>query len=59
LSKHFEDIKAYLTKPLLLASPVSREPFLLYIRAMNHSLGGLLAQKNDEGATSHLQRANL
>jgi len=39
----FEDIKAYLTKPLLLASLVLRKPFLLYIRAMNHSLGGLLA----------------
>ena len=24
--------------------------FLLYIRAMDHSLGALLAQKNDEGA---------
>ena len=48
LSKHFEDIKAYLTKPLVLASPVSGKPFLLCVRVMDHSLGALLAQKNDE-----------
>ena len=47
--KAFEDIKAYLTKPLVLASPVAGKPFLLYVRAMDHSLGALLAQKNDEG----------
>ena len=45
-----EDIKEYLTKPPVLASPVSGKSFLLYIRAMNHSLGALLASKNDEGA---------
>ena len=47
--KTFENIKAYLTKPPVLASPVVGKPFLLYIRAMDHSLGALLAQKNDEG----------
>ena len=50
LQKAFEDIKAYLTKPLVLASPISEKPFLLYVRAMDHSLGTLLVQKNDEGA---------
>jgi len=47
--KAFKDIKAYLTKPPVLASPVSGKPFLLYIKAMNHSLSAPLAQKNDEG----------
>jgi len=46
----FEDIKTYLTKPPVLVSPVAGKPFLLYIRAMDHSLGALLTQKNDEGA---------
>jgi len=31
-------------------SPVSGKPFLFYVRAIDHSLGPLLAQKNDEGA---------
>jgi len=47
--KAFEEIKEYLTKPPILVSPVPGKPFLLYVRAMNHSLGALLAQKNDEG----------
>ena len=34
---------------MVLASPVSGKLFLLYVRAMDHSLGALLAQKNDEG----------
>jgi len=48
--KAFEDIKEYLTKPPVLASPVSGKPFLLYVRGIDHSLGALLAQENDEGA---------
>ena len=48
--KTFKDIKEYLTKPPVLASPVSEKSFLLYVSAMNHSFGALLAQKNDEGA---------
>jgi len=36
--KAFEDIKEYLTKPPVLASPVSGKPFLLCIRVMDHSL---------------------
>ena len=47
--KAFENIKAYLTKPPILASTVSGKSFLLYVRAMDHSLGTLLTQKNDEG----------
>ena len=46
--KAFEDIKEYLTKPPVLVAPVSGKPFLLYVPTMNHSLGALLVQKNDE-----------
>jgi len=45
----FEEIKQYLTQPLVLTAPVSRKPFLIYVRAMDHSLGALLAQNNDQG----------
>jgi len=46
--KAFEDIKEYHIKPPVLISPFSGKSFLLYVRAMNHSLGALLTQKNDE-----------
>ena len=46
--KALEDIKAYLTKPPVLTSPISGNLFLLYVRAIDYSLGALLAQKNDE-----------
>ena len=45
----FEEIKQYLTQPPILAAPVSEKPFLIYVRAMDHSLGALLAQNNDQG----------
>jgi len=45
----FEDIKEYLTKSPVLVSPTSGKLFLLYVKFMDHSLGALLAQKNDEG----------
>ena len=45
----FKDIKEYLTKPPVLVALTSGKPFLLYIRAMDHSLGALLAQRDDEG----------
>jgi len=45
----FEDIKEYLTKPPVLVAPTLRKSFLFYVRAMDHSLGALLAQKNDKG----------
>ena len=32
-----------------LIAPVSEKPFLIYVRAMDHSLGALLAQNNDQG----------
>jgi len=46
LSKALEDIKAYLTKPPVLASPISRKSFLLYVRAMDHSLGAQLTRRS-------------
>ena len=48
--KAFEAIKAYLTKSPVLASSVLGKSFLLYVRAMDRSLGALLTQKNNEGA---------
>jgi len=36
VKKDFEDIKEYLTKPPVLASPILEKSFLLYIRATNH-----------------------
>lgn len=44
----FESIKEYLTKPPVLAAPVPGRPFILYICALDHSLGALLAQKDDK-----------
>ena len=47
--KAFEEIKRYLTQPPVLVAPISGKPFLLYVRAMDHSLRALLAQNNDQG----------
>ena len=48
--KAFEDIREYLTKRPVLISPVSGKSVLLYVKAMDHSLGALLPPKNDKGA---------
>src|SRR3954471_9000315 len=45
----FDEIKRYLTCPPVLVAPVAGKPFLLYVHSMDHSLGALLAQHNDEG----------
>jgi len=45
----FEKIKQYLIHPPVLTAPVSGKPFPIYARVMNHSLGALLAQNNDQG----------
>ena len=44
----FEEIKRHLTQPPVLTAPVSGKPFLIYIRGINHFLGVLLAQNNDQ-----------
>jgi len=46
--EEFKEIKVYLTHSPVLVAPVSGKPFLLYVRAMDHSLGALLAQNNDQ-----------
>jgi len=45
----FEEIKRYLMQPHVLTTQVSGKPFLIYVRAIDHSLGDLLAQFNDQG----------
>ena len=45
----YEDIKRYLIKPPVFVAPTSGKPLLLYVKAMDHSLGALLAQKDDNG----------
>jgi len=54
--KAFEEIKEYLTKPPVLVAPVLRKPFMLYVRAMDHSLGALLTQKNDKSCEHYLSK---
>jgi len=44
----YEDIKRYLTKPPVLVAPTLGKSFLLYVKVMDHSLGPLLAQKDDD-----------
>ena len=44
----FEEIKRYLMHPHVLTALVLEKLFLIYIRAMDHSLGALLAQNNDQ-----------
>jgi len=45
----FEDIKEYFTRLPILVAPPSGKLFFLYVKTMDHSLGTLLTQKNDEG----------
>ena len=44
----FEEIKEYLIHPPILVAPLSGKPFMLYVQAIDHSLGALLAQNNDQ-----------
>ena len=45
----FKDIKKHLTNPPVPATSMSNKPFILYTRALDHSLGTMLAQNNDDG----------
>lgn len=45
----FKNIKRYRTNPPVLAAPSSNKPFILYTGALDHSLGAMLAQNNDDG----------
>jgi len=44
----FEEIKEYLTHCPVLVAPISEKPFLLYVQSMDHFLGALLAQNNEQ-----------
>ncbi|XXG53721.1 hypothetical protein AAC387_Pa03g1776 [Persea americana] len=45
----FRRLKEYLMKPLIQMAPVLERYLILYTRALDHSMGLLLAQKNDNG----------
>ncbi|KAK3017300.1 hypothetical protein RJ639_006899 [Escallonia herrerae] len=44
----FDSLKAYLTRPPVLLSPMKGKPLLLYATALDASLGALLAQHNED-----------
>ncbi|KAG9458899.1 hypothetical protein H6P81_003407 [Aristolochia fimbriata] len=44
----FNNIRAYLTKPLVLVAPIVDRPLLLYITAQEKSVGALLAQCDED-----------
>ncbi|KAG9458170.1 hypothetical protein H6P81_002678 [Aristolochia fimbriata] len=55
----FNNIKAYLTKPLVLIPPIVDRPLLLYIAAQKKSIGVLLAQcdeNNKERSLYYMSR---
>jgi ribonuclease HI len=45
----FEEIKAYLLNPPVLAAPIPGKELILYTTALDGSLGALLAQGNQDG----------
>ncbi|XP_028060408.1 uncharacterized protein LOC114264016 [Camellia sinensis] len=50
----FNSIKEYLLKPPVLMSAIKGKPLLLYITALDGSLGALLAQHNEHGKENAL-----
>ena len=51
---HSDSIKEYLLNPPVLMAPIKGKPLILYIAALDHSLGALLAQNNDQGKENAL-----
>ncbi|KAI5349072.1 hypothetical protein L3X38_001959 [Prunus dulcis] len=49
-----ESIKQYLLNPPVLMAPIKGKPLILYIAALERSLGALLAQHNDDGKENAL-----
>ncbi|XP_020272188.1 uncharacterized protein LOC109847370 [Asparagus officinalis] len=47
--KAFEEIKLYLSSPPILVAPKSGKLFMIYVRATDHALTGLLSQDDDNG----------
>ncbi|PKU65643.1 putative mitochondrial protein [Dendrobium catenatum] len=50
----FDNIKQYLSNPLILAAQIPGKPLIIYTAALDKSLGSLLAQVNDEGKENAL-----
>jgi len=49
MSKAFDNIKKCLSSPIVLGTPVSDKPILLYIATQERSLGALCAQEHPKG----------
>ncbi|CAL9017106.1 unnamed protein product [Prunus brigantina] len=49
-----ESIKQYLLSPPVLMAPIKGRPLILYIAALERSLGALLAQHNEDGKENAL-----
>ena len=50
----FKEIKQYLLRPPILMAPITRKSLILYVAALERSLGALLAQNNEEGKENAL-----
>lgn len=50
----FEEIKQYLLRPPILMAPITGKSLILYVAALERSLGALLAQNNEEGKENAL-----
>lgn len=46
--KAFQGLKEYLTKPPILMAPILGKQFILYTQTLDHLMGILLAQKNEQ-----------
>lgn len=57
--EELENIKAYVTAPLVSASPIKKKPLMLYITALDHSLSSLLAKNyKQEGKCPVIPQSN-
>lgn len=52
--KAFDDIKTSLSNPPVLMSPIPGKPLILYIAALDESVGALLAQNHEQGRENAL-----
>ena len=50
----FEEIKQYLLRPPILMALITGKSLILYVAALERSLGALLAQNNEEGKENAL-----
>ena len=50
----FKEIKQYLLRPPILMAPITGKSLILYVAALERSLGALLAQNNEEGKENAL-----